>query len=131
MIRSGLILLICQLVGTVLNRALHLPLPGPVIGLVLLLSLMGLRPRLAEELRQTVTGLLGILSLLFVPAGVGVVQHMGRFAQEGLGLMVALVVSTALAILVAALAFSVVARLVGTEDSTENSAGGSIGEPGS
>jgi putative effector of murein hydrolase LrgA (UPF0299 family) len=53
------------------------------------------------------------LSLLFVPAGVGVIAHLGTFGTSGIGLIVALIVSTALAILAAVLTFVLFARLMG------------------
>ena len=58
---------------------------------------------LAERLRGVIGGLLGHLSLFFVPAGVGVVAHLGEFRSDGLAIALALTVSTALAIAVAAL----------------------------
>lgn len=113
MIRALTLLLLCQLAGTVAARGLALPVPGPVLGLVLLLGLLAARPRLADAVRPTIMGLLGVMSLLFVPAGVGIVQHLRLFAAQGLGMVVALVISTVLALVVAALAFTVTARLMG------------------
>jgi holin-like protein len=54
-------------------------------------------------LREPVLALLSHLSLLFVPAGVGVMLHLRRLADEALAVGVALVVSTALSIVVTAL----------------------------
>ena len=94
-------------------RGLGLPVPGPVIGLLLLVASCSLRPRLAEMLRPVTLGLLGNLSLFFVPAGVGVVAHLGEFRSDGLAIALALTVSTALAIAVAALVFVWVVRATG------------------
>ena len=66
------VLLVFQLVGEVLSRAALPVMPGPVLGLVLLLVAMVVFPRLAEAIRPTANGILSHLSLLFVPAGVGV-----------------------------------------------------------
>ena len=64
-------------------------------------------------------GLLGGLALLFVPAGVGVVQYLGLLRQQALALGAALVVSTVLTLLVTVLVFVGVNRLMvgGGEDS--------------
>lgn len=113
MIPALVILLSFQLVGEVAARGLGLPLPGPVIGLVLLVVSCSLRPALAERLRPVVMGLLGNLSLFFVPAGVGVVAHLGEFRSDGLAIAVALMISTALAIAVGALVFVQVVRITG------------------
>ncbi len=116
MIPALVILLSFQLIGEVAARGLGLPLPGPVIGLLLLVFSCGLRPALAERLRPVVQGLLGHLSLFFVPAGVGVVAHLGQFRSDGLAIAVALTLSTALAIAAGALVFSWVARRMGQEE---------------
>jgi putative effector of murein hydrolase LrgA (UPF0299 family) len=113
MIPALLTLFLCQLAGETAARALHLPLPGPVIGMVLLLALFALFPRLVTALRLVAQGILGHLSLLFVPAGVGVVGHLGLLGQSGLPILAALLVSTVLAIAVGALTFAAVARWTG------------------
>ncbi|MCB1334600.1 MAG: CidA/LrgA family protein [Roseivivax sp.] len=113
MIRVLLILLGFQLIGETISRGLALAVPGPVLGLAGLFAAFVIFPSLAELMRGTVTGLLGHLSLLFVPAGVGVVAHLDVIAQYGLGLIVALVGSTVLAILAGVGTFLLVARLTG------------------
>ena len=105
-----------QLVGEILSRALGLPLPGPVVGLCLLVAACILRPSLAQTLRSTTQGLLSHLSLFFVPAGVGVVAHLGVFREHGIGLAVAIITSTVLAIAVGAVAFQAVAKWTGAVD---------------
>lgn len=95
MIRGLAVLLVFQLAGEVLAHLLHLPVPGPVIGMVLLLLALELRLPQGDGLRAASGGLLGNLSLLYVPAGVGIVQHLPRLAAEWRALVVALLVSTA------------------------------------
>jgi putative effector of murein hydrolase LrgA (UPF0299 family) len=63
------LLLTCQLIGEVVARRLALPVPGPVLGLALLLLALRVRPALAETLRSTIGVILANLSLMFVPAG--------------------------------------------------------------
>ena len=87
-------LLIFQLLGEVSVRILDLPVPGPVAGLLyllLLLLVMGKFKRPApESLEQSSLTLLNHLSLLFVPAGVGVMVHFQRLQEEWLPITVAL-----------------------------------------
>jgi holin-like protein len=116
MIHAILILLTCQLLGEGISRAASLPLPGPVLGLMILLAALAILPNLADMLRPVTQTILGNLSLLFVPAGVGVVQHLPLIAQAGIGLVAALVASTILAIAAGALAFAAVARITGSRD---------------
>jgi holin-like protein len=103
-------LLVFQTIGEVLSWALTLPVPGPVLGMALLLAALMARPRWLTVLRPTSLELLRHLSLLFVPAGVGVMLHATRIAQEWLPIVVALVVSTALAIVVTAVVVAWSAR---------------------
>ncbi|MFP1643805.1 CidA/LrgA family protein [Pontitalea aquivivens] len=109
-------ILMFQLAGEVIARALDLPLPGPVLGMIGLVAAFLLAPRLAEVVRPTAQGLLAHLSLLFVPAGVGVVAHFGVLSEQGPAIAVALVGSTVLAIAVGALVFAGVARIIGSRD---------------
>jgi holin-like protein len=96
-------LLAFQLIGEALAFGLKLPVPGPVIGMALLLAAIAVRPALLDALRPTSSTLLSHLSLLFVPAGVGVMVHGQRLADEGVAIVVALLVSTVLALAATAL----------------------------
>jgi holin-like protein len=59
--------------------------------------------------------LLGHLSLLFVPAAVGLIQHLGVFAEDFWPLILALSFSTLLTLIVTATVFVLVDRWVGTD----------------
>ncbi len=87
-------LLVFQLVGEAIVRALAVPVPGPVVGLGLLLLALVIRPAWANAIKPTAQTLLQHLSLLFVPAGVGVMLHLQRLGDEALAIGVALVIST-------------------------------------
>jgi holin-like protein len=103
MIAALTLLLVFQLAGEAITHAFDLPVPGPVIGMALLFMALMLRGGPGEDLRQTSGQLLQHLSLLFVPAGTGIVLYGDRLAAEWLPLLVALVASTMLAIIVTAL----------------------------
>ena len=87
-------LLVLQLVGEALVRARGVPVPGPVVGMALLLAALVLRPAWLGTVKPTAQTLLQHLSLLFVPAGVGVMLHLQRLGDEALAIGVALVLST-------------------------------------
>lgn len=113
MIMHLTILLVFQLIGEILARMLDLSLPGPVIGMAVLFGTLIAFPKLAAAITPTTRVLLAHLSLLFVPAGVGVVGHLDRFGSDGVALATAIVGSTALAIVVGAASFVGIRRLVG------------------
>lgn len=93
----------CQLVGELLVATLGLPVPGPVLGMLVLLAGLIVHGAIPRELGMVGDFLLGNFSLLFVPAGVGVMLHAGLLRGEWLPLSVALVVSTLVTIAVTAL----------------------------
>ena len=124
MIASLALILLAQLVGEILARGAGVPIPGPVIGMGLMFGFLLLRdsrvglPRILPKplvdgtLETTARGLLMNLSLMFVPAGVGVVGRLDLLRAQGLKLAIVLVVSTALSLLVTVLVFRAVASRV-------------------
>ena len=111
---SGItLLLIYQLVGEVLVFFTGLSIPGPVVGMLLLLATLIIRGRVSESLNATANSLLSHLSLLFVPAGVGVMVHFQRIEAEWLPMGVALLLSTVLSLAFTAFILSVMIRFAG------------------
>jgi holin-like protein len=113
-----LILVGCELIGEVLRRALHLPLPGPVIGMFLLAVALIVGgddeasgvPDKYSQLSRTANALIANMGLLFVPAGVGVVAEFGVLRQNWLPILVGLLVSTVLGLVVTGLVMHRVCR---------------------
>lgn len=109
-------LLLCQLAGEVIVLALRqiypaLAFPGPVVGMALMFLLLLWRNGPGASLDATAGGILRNLSLLFVPAAVGIVQYGPVLSEFGLALAVALVASTVLTLLVTVGVFLLVVRL--------------------
>ncbi|ARU06658.1 CidA/LrgA family protein [Comamonas serinivorans] len=94
-------LLVFQAGGELLAQSLGLALPGAVLGMALLVVALRWRA-VREPVAACADFLLTHLSLLFVPAGVGVLAHMGLVTQHGLVLLVILLVSTAIGLVVTA-----------------------------
>ena len=95
------LLLLCQSAGEVLARLTHAPLPGPVIGMALLVALLQVNA-LRAPVAAAAEGLLGHLSLLFVPVGVGVITHLELIARHGVRMAIVVVLSTWLGLAVTA-----------------------------
>lgn len=96
------LILVYQLLGEVTSRALDLSIPGPVIGMLyLFLTLLWIK-QVPKVVEQTSKGLLNHLSLMFVPAGVGMMVYFEQISQEWMPIGVTLIISTVLTILVTA-----------------------------
>jgi len=106
------LLLIYQLVGEVSVRLLQIPVPGPVLGMLMLFLTLVLRGRSSDSLDTASSGLLSHLSLLFVPAGVGMMVHFERIAGEWLSIGIALLLSTLITMAVTAGSMMVVQRVL-------------------
>ena len=102
-------LLLCQCAGELLARGLNAPLPGPVLGLLILLLALNFRP-LREPVAAAAELLLSHLSLLFVPVGVGVMTHLDLIGQYGLRMLLAIALSTWIGLAVTALVLKALMR---------------------
>lgn len=105
----------CQLLGEFLVRAFALPLPGPVLGMFLLFAALVARGgegarAVPTQLGVAADGLLGHLSLLFVPASVGLMRYLDVLEANAVTLIVAIAVSTALAQAATAVTFRLLAK---------------------
>ena len=116
MITALTILLASQLAGEAIVRLTSLPIPGPVVGMILLFTLLFARIPLSPALGDTADGLLRHLSLLFVPVGTGVVQHLDRLGTDGVRLVAVVVLTTGITLAVTALVFEWLARLMGVDE---------------
>lgn len=88
------LLLIFQLIGEMTAILFDLPIPGPVIGMILLFIVLLWRGRSSDPLDEVSNGLLSHLSLLFVPAGVGIMVYFDRIVSEWLPIGLTLIFST-------------------------------------
>ncbi len=101
-LRGLALLLLLQSVGEAAVRLMGWAVPGPVVGLILLLLALA-APPLRAPVAAAAELLLGHLSLLFVPVGVGVITHLELLADQGVRLLVAIVLSTWVGLAVTAL----------------------------
>ena len=113
------LILCCQLAGELIVAATGLPVPGPVAGMLLLFVGLLIKGGIPGELAQAADALLGNLSLLFVPAGVGVMLHAKLFRNDWLPISVALVISTLLTIAVTAIVMSRLSRLANRDQASQ------------
>lgn len=119
MIEGLVLLLVFQLLGNVAEMYFHLPVPGSVLGMFLLLVALIANDRLASWVRPISLVLISYLAVLFVPAGVGIMLHIDRLKNEALPIGVSLVVSTILTIAVTALVIKYSTNLAAETQRTE------------
>ncbi len=105
MIKGLVQLLLFQGLGEVISKLLGLPIPGPVVGLILLLTTLLIRDKLDPDLDMVATGFTQNLGLLFIPAAVGVVMFIPQLAEYGLTIAVILVLSVGLSVAASAITF--------------------------
>lgn len=111
-------LLLFQLLGEVIAYLTGALVPGPVVGMALIFLALGIsRGRVMvkpmTEVVSTSKAILANLGLLFVPAGVGIVQHLDLIEQRGLALLVTILFSTAVTLIVTVFCFLATKRILG------------------
>lgn len=111
-----------QLVGEFLQKYFALAIPGPVIGLLLMLVALLLQrgsrdsdTDFGQKVINTSNHLLQYLSLLFVPIGVGVVMHLQLLESQLVKVLGVIIIGTLLTIIVTAALFQVL-RKRGVDD---------------
>jgi len=97
------VLLFCQLCGEMFVRLSGWPMPGPVLGMLLLFVWLARRGRSTHELDISADGLLKYLALLFVPAGVGVMVYLDALGSAWAALALTLIGSAVITLVVTGL----------------------------
>jgi holin-like protein len=123
MLAAIALLMTCQLMGEVIHRVTGLPLPGSVIGLVLLLGWLALVPRERPTLKAVTAWLTAHLSSMVVPAAVGLIDEGEPLSRYGIGILAATAVSTLLTMVVTALVFRWAVTRFGPEDAGDKEGG--------
>ena len=92
-----------QLAGEALARLLALPVPGAVLGMLLLFLVLLVKKGIPDALREQVPPFLSHLSLLFLPAGAAVLHWKDTLLKAGWPLLLTLLVAALVTWVVSAL----------------------------
>ncbi|UQA55858.1 CidA/LrgA family protein [Polyangium aurulentum] len=101
---------LADVVGEVIARLTRTAIPGPVIGMFLVLAALLVARRAPPEIERASDFLTRHLSLFFVPAAVGVMDQVGVLRRDAAPIAAALVVSTLVGLVTSALVFSALLR---------------------
>ena len=115
MLAAFAVLLVFQCLGEGIVFVFGLPIPGPVAGMLLLMAALILFPSLQTLVEQAANTLLSHLSLLFVPAGVGIVAA----AASGSGHWIAILGSVAVSTLATLAVTGLILRGMGKHEAKE------------
>ncbi len=123
------LLLVFQLMGEGISLAFSLSIPGPVIGMLLLfLSLLIFykikknnidKQHQDDALSTSANAILSHLSLLFIPAGVGLIVHINRLEDQWLPIIAAIALGSIITMAVTAWVMIFLNRLLKIEDNSE------------
>ncbi len=93
MLNGFIILLIFFLLGEFIANLFAWPIPGSVMGMLLLFIFLSVRSGIPKSIKHSSETLLPYLPLFIVPASVGIVGHLYLLKQDGLLIVLAMVVS--------------------------------------
>ncbi len=99
MLRGFLILVLFFLLGEALRLVLVLPISGGVLGMILITLTLMVQGRVSNELATASQGLISVLVLLIMPGVVGAFFTVSQFQEQGLAVVTALLLGTALSVL--------------------------------
>lgn len=116
------LILFYQFLGEWIRQYFSLPLPGAIIGMLLLLASLNVKP-CGTALKSTADGLIRFLPLFFIPAGVGVMAHLDEILTHSAPLLAALLIGTPLGILATLMVFRIFPSLPAPDDSEKSHPG--------
>lgn len=114
MIKALAVLLLFQCLGETIAFVGNIPVPGPVIGMLLLLAALRLSKRTRSTVEQPCLAFLKHLSVLFVPAGVGIVLNAGQVESDLLPIAATILIGTALTVCITAITAEALHRIIGS-----------------
>ena len=110
MVKGFIVLIGLLLIGDTLSEAFSLPVPGSVIGMVMLFAGLIIMKNVPDDIGKVSDGLIAHIGLLFVPAGAGISLYLGMIAENWLVIVLASLGSTVLTLIYTALVFKLLSK---------------------
>lgn len=95
-LRQFMMILLVSFLGELLKYAIPLPVPASIYGLVILFILLETGVLKLDAVKDTAIFLIEIMPLMFIPAGVGLIESWGDLSNMLVEVTVITVVSTVL-----------------------------------
>lgn len=92
--REAIIILGIYLLGEFISQVLSLPIPGNILGMIILLVLLWTKVVKIEQIETIANFLLDHLAFFFIPAGVGLMTSIGIIKDSWLKLIVVCIATT-------------------------------------
>ncbi len=122
------VLLLYQLMGEVTVRWLGIPVPGPVLAMIMLFISLVIKGSTPASLQSSANTILSHLSLLFIPAGVGIMVHFERLQNEWLPISIAVLFSTVITLVFSASVMLFMNRLFNFSEKSDEQKKGHFSE---
>ncbi|WP_158783579.1 CidA/LrgA family protein [Pantoea sp. BAV 3049] len=103
-LRAFIIIYLCLYAGTGLSALLPVTIPGSIIGMLILFTLLALQLLPVEWVKPGSTLLIRYMGLLFVPISVGIMSYTDVLSAQFGPIVVSVVVSTFIVLLTVGLA---------------------------
>lgn len=97
--REAIIILGIYLIGELISKSFSLPLPGNIIGMIILLILLCTKVIKVEKVESISTFFLDHLSFFFIPAGVGLISSFDSVKNSLIYILILCLITTALVII--------------------------------
>ena len=114
MIDGFIVLLSCLFIGNFISEFFSLPIPGSIIGMLILFSALLLRKGVNESIDKVSSGLISVMGMLFVPAGVGISQYFDLLSREWPLIFFVGMSTTLLSLALTAFLFQAISKRKGT-----------------
>ena len=97
--REAIIILGIYLVGELISKGFSLPLPGNIIGMIILLVLLFAKVIKVEKIESISTFFLDHLSFFFITAGVGLISSFSSIKDSLIYILLLCLITTAIVVI--------------------------------